>query len=229
MRVVCPERSNYRGPSPLRLELREHRLMLKRLKFDKILMRAQWLNSSTRVGLGGGEGFLGMSTIGKLNVRLQFDVTTSKPKRMVLASAKVGIYAVSLKWVLPGAEREGLFHGQRTRISKHLSKARRCFQVLFQGLLARSSWSEVTFASPEKGNGGELSPRARQLISVRSSQFFSRQDKQQLFQPRPQGELGIGHPLLYGRFPGDSTIFFTASHSSGSGSSSWCLCLFHYY
>lgn len=46
MRVVCLERSNYRGPSPLKLELREHRLMLKRLKFDKILMRAQWLNSS---------------------------------------------------------------------------------------------------------------------------------------------------------------------------------------
>lgn len=116
---------------------------------------------------------------------------------MVLASAKVGFYAVSHKWVLPGAGREGPFHGQRTRISKHLSKGRRCFQVLFQGLLARSSWSEVTFASPEKGNGGEeLSPRVSQLISMRSSQFFPRQDKEQLFQPRPQGGLGIGHVTL---------------------------------
>lgn len=40
------------GPSPLRLELGEHELMLKRLKIDKNLMMAQWLDSSLCVGPG---------------------------------------------------------------------------------------------------------------------------------------------------------------------------------
>lgn len=50
--VVCPEKSNYRGPSPLRLELGEQELKLKRLKFDRNWMRGQWLDSSTCVGPG---------------------------------------------------------------------------------------------------------------------------------------------------------------------------------
>lgn len=51
--MVYLERSNHGGLSPLSLELGEHGLMLKRLKVDKILMRAQGLDSSTCVGPGG--------------------------------------------------------------------------------------------------------------------------------------------------------------------------------
>lgn len=51
--MTCLERSNYKGLSPLRLELGEHGLVLKRLKFDKILMAAQRFVSSTCTCVGG--------------------------------------------------------------------------------------------------------------------------------------------------------------------------------
>lgn len=60
--------------------------------------------------------------------------------------------------------------------------ASRCFSDNY----LRPFWSEVPSASPERGKGGkELSSGDRQLISVRSPQFPSRQDNQQPLQLRP--------------------------------------------
>lgn len=96
--VVCLEKSNYRGPSPLRLELGEHELTLKRLKFDRNVMRGQWPDSSTCVGPSRRDVWdPGNTHPWEAHCETPAGGDHSKTNRMVEASSKVAVYAVSLR------------------------------------------------------------------------------------------------------------------------------------